>query len=53
MRIGPRSSRRLIITGPPRRRAVVRAIVLNRAQAVTIHKLHVRAMVRDGGNHTI
>ena len=53
MRIGPRSSRRLIITGPPGGRAVVRAIVLNRTQAVTIHKLHVRAMVRDGGIHTI
>jgi hypothetical protein len=53
MRIGPRSSRRLIVTGPPGGRAVVRAIVLNRTQAVTIHKLHVRAMVRDGGIHTI
>jgi hypothetical protein len=53
MRIGPRSSRRLIISGPARGRAVVRAIVLNRTQAVTIRKLHIRAMSRDGGIHTI
>jgi parallel beta helix pectate lyase-like protein len=53
MRIGPRSSRRLTISGPARGRAVVRAIVLDRAQAVTIRKLHIRAMARDGGIHTI
>ncbi|HEV8453139.1 MAG TPA: right-handed parallel beta-helix repeat-containing protein, partial [Gaiellales bacterium] len=53
MRIGPRSSRRLIISGPKRGRAVVRAIVLKHTQAVTIHKLHVRAMARDGGIHAI
>jgi hypothetical protein len=53
MRIGPRSSRRLTITGPARGRAVVRAIVLDHTQAVTIHKLHIRAMARDGGIHAI
>ena len=53
MRIGPRTSRRLTISGPAHGRAVVRAIVLDRAQAVTIRKLHIRAMARDGGIHTI
>ena len=53
MHIGPRSSQRLTITGPRSGRAVVRAIVLDHTQAVTIHKLHVRAMARDGGIHTI
>jgi len=53
MHIGPRSSRRLTISGPPRGRAVVRAIVLDHTQAITIRKLHVRAMARDGGIHTI
>ena len=53
LRIGPRSSRRLTISGPARGRAVVRAIVLNHAQVVTIHKLHFRAMGRDGGIHAI
>src|SRR6476646_1816575 len=47
MRIGPRSSRRLTISGPARGRAVVRAIVLDHAQVVTIHKLHFRATGRD------
>jgi hypothetical protein len=32
---------------------VVRAIVLDHTQAVTIHKLHIRAMARDGGIHAI
>ncbi len=53
MRIGPRSSRRLTISGPARGRAVVRAIVLDHAQVVTIHKLHFRAMGRDGGIHAM
>jgi Right handed beta helix region len=53
MRIGPRASQRLIISGPARGRAVVRAIVLDHTQAVTIHKIHVRAMARDGGIHAI
>jgi hypothetical protein len=53
MRIGPRSSRRLTISGPKLGRAVVRAIVLDHTQAVTIHRLHVRAMARDGGIHAI
>jgi hypothetical protein len=53
MRIGPRSSQRLLISGPAGGRAVVRAIVLDHTQAVTIHKLHIRAMARDGGIHAI
>ena len=53
LRIGPRSSRRLTISGPAHGRAVVRAIVLDHTQVVTIHKLHIRAMARDGGIHAI
>ena len=49
LRIGPRSSRRLTISGPAHGRAVVRAIVLDHTQVVTIHKLHIRAMARDAG----
>src|SRR4051794_909926 len=52
MHIGPRSSRRLTISGPLRGRAVVRAIVLCHTQSITIRKVDLQASAQEGRIHT-